>query len=325
MNHIFGPVPSRRLGRSLGIDVIPPKTCSFDCLYCESGRTTRLTCRRQSFVDPGVVLEQLDSFLREHPNAIDALTFSAAGEPTLYAPLGSLIAAIKKRHPAIPLVVISNGSLFWDPEVRRDLMAADLVIPSLDAAVPSIFKELNRPHPRLELAEIIEGLEAFRRDYRGSLTLEVLLVKGVNDGPQHLPELRRVIDRVAPDRVELNTVVRPPAVEGVSGLDRAEMERAMLHFAASCTRIIGSFSGTAPEQTDQSSAARVVQMVERRPCTEQEMAVSLAISAEQLAATLKELERRRTVIRRRFGDRVYICLPDREEISPTDRQEPVQS
>ena len=309
MKHIFGPVPSRRLGRSLGIDVIPPKTCTFDCLYCESGRTTHLTCGRREFVAPGIVLEQLEAFLHEHPRAVDALTLSAAGEPTLYAALGELLRAIKRRHAELPLVVISNGSLFWDPQVRRDLMAADLVMPSLDTVDPEVFAALNRPHPGLDLEQIIQGLTAFRRQFSATMVIEVLLVQGLNDSPEHLQRLRRVIDAIGPDRVDLNTVVRPPAVAGVRGLSGPEMEAAMRCFPEDRTRIIGSFTAPVVEQPDASAAMRVLRMIERRPCTEAEMASSLALPSAQLSATLAILERDGTVVRRGFGDSVYICLP----------------
>ncbi len=211
MTTIFGPVPSRRLGRSLGIDVIPPKTCSYDCIYCESGPTTHLTIKRQAFFDPDRVIEDLLAYFRDFPESADVLTFSSAGEPTLYEPLGFLIREIKRHFQSLPLVVLTNGSLLRDPAVREALLAADRVVPSLDAVTQDVFQRLNRPHPGLDLATILEGLKAFRQDYRGQFHVEVMLVAGFNDHPDELIKLRPIIDSLRPDQVELNTVVRPPA------------------------------------------------------------------------------------------------------------------
>ena len=151
MATIFGPVPSRRLGRSLGIDVIPPKTCSYDCVYCESGPTTHLTVKRQAFVDPDQVIRDLLAYFQEYPDSADVLTFSSAGEPTLYEPLGELIREVKRHLRSLPLVVLTNGSLLWDAKVREALSAADRVVPSLDAVTKEVFQSLNRPHPSLDL------------------------------------------------------------------------------------------------------------------------------------------------------------------------------
>ena len=218
MTTIFGPVPSRRLGRSLGIDVIPPKTCSYDCVYCESGPTTHLTVKRQAFIEPERVIQDLLAYFQEHPGGADVLTFSSAGEPTLYEPLGELIREIKRQFRSLPLVVLTNGSLLWDAAVRQALLAADRVVPSLDAVTETVFRNLNRPHPGLDLAVILEGLKAFRRDYRGQFHLEIMLVAGFNDEPEELKKMRPLIDLLNPDRVELNTVVRPPAEPGCRGL-----------------------------------------------------------------------------------------------------------
>ncbi len=170
MSSIFGPVPSRRLGRSLGIDVIPPKTCSFDCIYCESGPTTRLSVTGENFVDPSEILAELSAFFRLHPEATDVLTLSGAGEPTLYAGLGELIAAVKKTYPRFPLIVLTNGSLLWAPEVRRRLLKADRVVPSLDAVTPAVFRNINRPHPSLELRADHRGNAGFSQGIQRAVT-----------------------------------------------------------------------------------------------------------------------------------------------------------
>jgi wyosine [tRNA(Phe)-imidazoG37] synthetase (radical SAM superfamily) len=290
MKHIFGPVPSRRLGRSLGIDVIAPKTCTFDCLYCESGKTTVLSLERQQFVEPDEVLRELEAYFRENPRGADVLTFSSAGEPTLYLGLGVLLKAIKGRFRHLPVVVLTNGSLLWDPRVRHELLLADRVVPSLDAVDKEVFARLNRPHQDLELEAIVEGLKAFRREYRGQFHLEILLVAGMNDAREHLKALARVAETLRPDRVELNTVVRPPAYSGVGGCSLEQMRAAAGLFPEGRTEVIGSFAATAQEASGQGLSDRIAELLRRRPCTSEEMAASLAVSLEAVENELHRLE-----------------------------------
>lgn len=309
MKTVFGPVPSRRLGRSLGIDVIPAKTCSYDCVYCESGRTTHLTLKREAFVSPDRVMADLEDFFRGHPDGADVLTFSSAGEPTLYEPLGGLIRDIKKHYSRLPLVVLTNGSLLWDSGVRRDLMAADRVVPSVDAVTPDVFARVNRPHPGLDLPSILEGMEAFRREYRGELHIEVVVVAGINDGAAELSAIAHAVERLKAGRVELNTVVRPPADRGTRGLSPSEMAAALEYFPKEKTRIIGCFQGVSAGSRDASVAGRVLELVGRRPCTASEMAVSLGVPAAELEWAIEGLLRENRLVRRFFNEREYLCPP----------------
>jgi len=308
MKTIFGPVPSRRLGRSLGIDVIPPKTCSYDCIYCESGRTTHLTIKRQAFVAPELVMHDLEDYFRDYPGGADVLTFSSAGEPTLYFPLGELLRMIKRRFPSLPLIVLTNGSLLGDPEVRRDLTSADRVVPSVDAVTPAVFKNVNRPHPALELSSLLEGLYAFRREYHGQLHLEVMLVSGCNDHPEELKRIRQVVDLVRPDQVELNTVVRPPAYDGVAGLSEEAMHVASGFFPCDISHIIGRFQAASCDRSSLYLEDRVLQMALRRPCTIPEMADSLGAPLEDLEEILNKLQKENRLIRYRFNDMEYVCI-----------------
>ena len=220
--HIFGPVPSRRLGISLGVDIIPFKTCSLDCLYCECGRTTLLTCERRSFFPPRLVLDELQAVLPEIPH-LDFVTFSGSGEPTLNSDLGWLISEIKKSS-AVPLAVLTNGTLMFREDVRRELLPADVVLPSLDAALPASFARINQPCAGLDLQGMITGMELFRREYRGKIWMEVFILKGVNDGDADLEALQQALLRIRPDKVQLNTLDRPPAYPGVGSADFALLE-----------------------------------------------------------------------------------------------------
>ncbi len=311
MKTIFGPVPSRRLGRSLGIDVIPPKTCTYDCIYCESGRTTNLTLEQQCGISIRQVLEELENFFDLHPDGADALTFSSAGEPTLYRDLGPLVLAIKEKFPSLPLVVLTNGSLLWKPEVRRGLLAADRIVPSLDAASEDVFRRVNRPHPDLDLSLIIEGIERLREEYPGSLHLEILLVANVNDHPEELEKISHLVKRIGPDKIELNTVVRPPAREKTRGLNAHQMARVAGFFPRGRTDVIGTFEGCREGGGDENLERRVLGLLMRRPCTLPEMAASLGAHRPDLHRVLSRLCRDAFLKRYVFNEREYYCLSER--------------
>ena len=307
------------MGRSLGIDVIPAKTCSYDCIYCESGPTTRLSLERECFVEPGRVIRELEEYFLHNPGSADVLTFSGAGEPTLYEPLEELVKDIKKRFPSLPLVVLTNGSMLWVPEVRRGLLMADRVVPSLDSATPDVFKTINRPHPRLDLSEIIEGLRSFSREYRGELHLEILLASGVNDHADELNVLRRIADDLKPRCIELNTIVRPPAHGSPKGLETSEMETAASFFPKESVRIVGCFQTTGKSSEVDDLESRIERLVSRRPCTAPEMSDSLSAMENAVGEALRRLLDIGTVERYIFGGREYYRSrsrrSDRESLS----------
>jgi wyosine [tRNA(Phe)-imidazoG37] synthetase (radical SAM superfamily) len=219
---VFGPVPSRRLGISLGLDIIPFKTCSLDCLYCECGPTTRLTIERQSFFPPQQVIDELQSVLPTIPH-LDHITFSGSGEPTLNVDLGWLIREIKKLS-SVPVAVLTNGTLLYLDDVRNDARLADVILPSLDAATAAAFARINQPHAGLELARVISGLVALRNEFQGQIWLEIFIVKGVNDQEKERAALHEALLRIKPDKVQLNTLDRPPAYAGVQSADFAVLE-----------------------------------------------------------------------------------------------------
>jgi wyosine [tRNA(Phe)-imidazoG37] synthetase (radical SAM superfamily) len=306
MKTIFGPVPSRRLGRSLGIDVVPLKTCSYDCVYCESGRTTHLTLEREAFVGADEVLHELEDYFGKYPQGANVLTFSSGGEPTLYEPLGDLIRDVKNHFRSLPLIVLTNGSLLWDARVRRDLMQADRVVPSLDGATVNSFRKVNRPHPKLALPVILEGLSAFRREYKGQFHLEVMLVAGYNDHPVELAAIRRLVDLLDPHEVELNTVVRPPADPGIRGLDQTELIKALDYFPKCRSRIIGRFGGRCESGEGGDLDCRVIELLKRRPCTPSEMAASLGVEPDALSETLTALVAKGRLIRYSFDQQEFV-------------------
>jgi wyosine [tRNA(Phe)-imidazoG37] synthetase (radical SAM superfamily) len=223
---VYGPVPSRRLGQSLGVDPVPHKTCNYNCVYCQLGRTTPITNERRDFFPPREILTQLVEALGAHrPGEIDYVTFTGQGEPTMCASLGWLIRQAK-AVTNIPVAVIANGALLVKSDVREELAAADVVIPTLDAADQETFREINRPWPGFLIADIIDGMIAFRDRFAGKLWIEVMLVKDLNDDEPRLLKLRGALAHIRPDRIQINVPIRPPAETWVEIPDYESVVRA---------------------------------------------------------------------------------------------------
>jgi wyosine [tRNA(Phe)-imidazoG37] synthetase (radical SAM superfamily) len=226
LKHVFGPVPSRRLGRSLGIDPVPLKTCNWNCVYCQLGRTRPLTNDRCAYVDPDLIVAEVASALDHHADrGIDWVTFVGSGEPTLHSGLGPMIQQVKSLT-TIPVAVITNGALLHLPAVRRDLAAADMVLPSLDAGSEALYRSLNRPHPHNPFHKYVAGLVAFRDSYRGQMCVEVMLIRGQNDTETALCDISRVLADINPDEIHINQPIRPPAEPWVQPTDEEGLLRA---------------------------------------------------------------------------------------------------
>jgi wyosine [tRNA(Phe)-imidazoG37] synthetase (radical SAM superfamily) len=289
MGRIFGPVPSRRLGRSLGVDVVPYKTCTFDCVYCECGPTTRLTCEREEFYPLETILDELRDSLRELRTPPDVVTLSGAGEPTLYSRLGELIDSIKAVS-GIPAAVITNSSLLFLPEVRADLSRADIVLPSLDAALEASFRRINRPHPCCTLERLTGGLGAFLEEYHGTVLLEILLVEGYNTAGDDLAALAAFASSHRIDRIQLNTAVRPGTDRAVRPLGSERLEEIRLLFGPRC-EIVAEIGARACHE-DAAAADRILSMIERRPCTAEQIHRALGIPIPGLIKLLEAMKGR---------------------------------
>ncbi|NAS88191.1 radical SAM protein [ANME-1 cluster archaeon AG-394-G21] len=212
MKMVYGPVPSRRLGRSLGVNPIPFKTCNYSCVYCQLGRTTHMTNQRKDFFPPEELLNEIRRVIEAESShrEIDFVTFVGEGEPTLCKSLGWLIRKTKEIAD-IPIAVDTNGSLLYREDVRNDLSQADIVMPSLDAGTVETYRKINRPHRGLDFKAVVEGLERFRRDYNGEIWVEVMLVKGLNDTERELKALKSRLEKIEPNRTYINVPIRPPA------------------------------------------------------------------------------------------------------------------
>ena len=273
MSHLFGPVPSRRLGRSLGVDLIPRKTCPFDCIYCEVGPTTNQTETRLDY-QADAILAELAAYVRQGPPELDYITLAGSGEPTLNLGLGRIIHRIKALT-GVPVAVLTNGALLYLPEVRQELKNADLVLPSLDAAREETFRAINRPLTGYPLSRLLEGLEAFRQEYPGRLWLEVMLLKGLNDNEADLEALRQVLKLLAPDKVQLNTAVRPGVEDYARPLNLAEMD-AIATYLEGDVEVIVSGNGAAKPAAACDDAV-LVEMLARRPMTAADLARVLGL------------------------------------------------
>ena len=212
--YVFGPVRSRRLGISLGVDLVTPKTCPLDCIYCEARATTNLTLVRKEYVPVKQVISELDATLRtiEPP---DFITFSGAGEPTLNSGIGQVVDFLKANYPQYRVCLLTNGVLFNDPELRREIAAVDLVIPSLDASNEEEYREINRPVTGSTLAGLVDGIAEFAREHTKELLVEIFIVPGINDGPASISRFVELIGKIRPDGIQLNTIDRPGVVPGI--------------------------------------------------------------------------------------------------------------
>jgi wyosine [tRNA(Phe)-imidazoG37] synthetase (radical SAM superfamily) len=301
--YIFGPVPSRRLGRSLGVDLVPYKTCTFDCIYCDLGRTTRKTITRQSYVPREKIQEELELYLSALGKKPDYITISGSGEPTLNANIGEIIPRIKEIT-STPIAVLTNSSLLSLDEVRKDLSEADVVLPSLDAITPALFEYINRPHPSLRIEEIVSGLIQFRKQYRGQIWLEILFCRGVNDGRDEVEKLKQVIERVQPDRIQLNTPVRPPAEDFVFPLTLKQLEEIKEELGSNAV-VVSEFIGPMGDRFDSDKDAEIIQLIKRRPCTTEDISKALGLRLDEVKKLLDHLTKTGAIRYRVYEQRCY--------------------
>ncbi len=318
-HYVFGPIPSRRLGRSLGVDVIPRKLCNLNCIYCEVGRTDKWTMQRSEYCPVKEILEEVEEVLRDH-REIDYITFSGAGEPTLHSKLGELIRAVK-RMSGLPVAVITNGTLLFLPEVRKDLLEADVVLPSLDAVSPRLFRRINRPHPDLRIEDVIEGLKSFRREFRGQIWLEILLVKGLNDQRSEIEQLRRVVRELQPDKIQLNTVVRPPAEPDAEPVDEAVLRGLCEFFGELCEVIASGRIFSSPLHLDV-SREDILAVISRRAMTLEQLAQTMTFSHLDMLIVLGVMEEEGLIDSFYFYDQKYYRTSDHagvEGATPTQR------
>ena len=306
MKHVFGPVPSRRLGQSLGIDPVPLKTCNWNCVYCQLGRTQNFVTARQSFFEVEEVFEQVKEALRSHqPNGIDWITFVGSGETTLHSGLGEMIAGVKGLSD-IPVAVITNGSLLYQPQVRAELILADAVLPTLDAGNPTLYRRINRPHPEFTFERLVHGLIDFRKEYKNQLWVEVMLVQSLNDSAESLEEIKGWLDKINPDEVHIVQPTRPPVEIWVRPPDEETLLRAQAILGDVATVVLPA-QGSFDLGSEKNLIDAILGIITRHPMRETELMESLYDwSASEVADHLEALSQSgRAQVIIRFGERFW--------------------
>jgi len=288
--YLFGPVPSRRLGMSLGVDLVPKKVCSLDCVYCEVGHTTKLTTERKEYIPYDKVTSELEHYFANNPDP-DYITFSGSGEPTLNSRLGDVLQFIKQIKPDIPIAVLTNGTLLYDKNVRDELMDANVVLPSLDAATEITFKKINRPAPQLTVEKYIQGLIDFRKEFPGQIWLEVFIMPGFNDNIDDLKALKEAFEKIRPGHIQINTLDRPGTVADIHAASHEDLKKIVGYWNLENVEIIAA----APERkniqsyrTDAETA--ILGTITRRPCTLDDLVKILGMHINEINKYLDVLE-----------------------------------
>ncbi|MBN2281250.1 MAG: radical SAM protein [Candidatus Marinimicrobia bacterium] len=287
---LFGPVPSRRLGISLGLDLVPKKVCSLDCVYCEVGKTTKLTLERKEYIPFEKIKHELTDYFNHHPDP-DYVTFSGSGEPLLNSKILEVLQLIKQIRPAIPVAVLTNGTLFYDETVRKTLMDADVVLPSLDAATQAVFEKINRPVKGLSIEQYIQGMIDFSSDYKGKLWLEVFILPGYNDSTTELSELKKAIIKINPDSVQLNTLDRPGTVSNLKAATQAELQHVIDLWHLDNVEIISKAPARKNIQSfRQDIEQAILETILRRPCTIDDLSQVLGLHMNEINKYLDVLD-----------------------------------
>lgn len=305
--YLYGPVPSRRLGLSLGVDIIPSKYCSYSCIYCQVKKTNHLTVERRSFYPIDDILDEIRRRIDELDIKPDRITFSGSGEPTLNSDIGNIIKGIKEITD-IPVAVITNGSLLWMKDVRDDIKTANLVVPSMDAVRSEAFKKVNRPHPSLQPGKITDGIIEFRKEFEGQLWLEILLVRGINDEEDDISSLVDFVERLKPDRVQLNTVVRPPAEDFAGPVSPSFLEDVAKRFAPEA-EVIADFSVKSKhDQKGKIQSHLILDVLNRRPCTIDDLSNALSFEKQAISEMVLSMEKDGKIESKREKNGIYFYV-----------------
>ncbi len=304
MKYIFGPVFSRRLGFSLGVDLVPHKVCSMDCLYCEVGPTTEKTIERAEYVPFEGVKRELNQFLSSSPE-VDYVTFSGYGEPTLFSRLGELVSWLKEKFPGYKLALLTNSSLLRRNDVMEDVRNIDVILPSLDAASQEVFEKLNRPVKGLKVDHIVEGIERVLKETSSKVWVETLFVKGINDSPSEVDKIGKIIHRLSPHKWQLNTVARPPAY-GVEGLPYEELQKIAERVGYPATEVVAHSKARRRKFPFFQLKEEVYRLVLRRPCPVSEIADALGVLDEEVMKAVEKLKIEGKVKEVLYGGEPYV-------------------
>nr|WP_246347241.1 radical SAM protein [Desulfurispira natronophila] len=296
-SHLFGPLPSRRLGLSLGINLLPHKTCTEDCIYCECGSTTRLDCQRQEFVPLSELKQELKSFLETQPR-LDFITFAGSGEPLLYSRFGELVDYLKEHWPQHPICLLTNGTLLTDRSLWAECKHLDLIVPSIDAASPEIFQRINRPAAGIDIRSVLSSLAEFSQQFTGEIWIEVLIVPGVNDSPSELQAIASACQSIRHQRIQLGTVDRPGAVTDLPRASGKQLQDIARHYFPAAQIVSRPEPGTTPSQADDTHLCdsemekALHRLLQVRPCTKEDLVSTIGKGKQrQVQRVLQKLER----------------------------------
>jgi wyosine [tRNA(Phe)-imidazoG37] synthetase (radical SAM superfamily) len=287
--YLYGPVPSRRLGLSCGIDIVPFKVCTLNCIYCQLGKTAQTTIERKEYIPIESALAELKEELAKGLKA-DYITIAGSGEPTLNSRLGELIDGIRKLTN-IPIAVLTNGTLLYREDVRADCSKADVVMPSLDAGDEQTFQRINRPNSVISIEKLISGLCSFRKEFSGQIWLEVFFVEGINTGAEQIASIKEAIKLINPDKVHLNTAVRPTADPNITRLSAEKLQEIADRLGPRC-QVVAEFSPDRSSTFNESKSKNMTEpysemdrkveallsMLKRRPCSLKDICSGLGIN-----------------------------------------------
>ncbi len=313
-SHLFGPILSRRLGMSLGVDLVPAKVCNLDCVYCECGRTTTKTVATDNYIDPDVIIEELDTLFKNNPPHIDIVTFTGSGEPTLNRGLGKVVEFLKENYPQYNIGILTNSGLLNNEDIRKELYRFDYVLPSIDAMFQDSFIKVNNPAEEHHCDDIIEGLRTFAKEYDGTLWIEMFILPGVNDTPEELAAFKEFFEDIKPTRIQINSMDRPGTCSWVEAPPMERLIEIEEFFKPLPVEIISrkakevDFAAKSTVDTE-----HIVDAIFRRPLTAEDLAVSYGISINELDAIMDKLAKSNRVERSRIGGRLFYKVTDIEK------------
>ncbi len=304
-NHLFGPVPSRRLGMSLGIDLLPDKTCSLNCAYCECGKTSQQTSKRAEYIPAAELIEELDRYFLSAP-PLDVLTFAGSGEPTLNTALHPVLQHIQSTYPQYKTAILTNSTFLHLREVRDTLLRIDYVLPSLDAVSQSVFEKINSPAADISCSAVVTGLIAFAKAYTGILWVEVFIIPGVNDTEEELSLIKDVLKEIKPTRVQLNTLDRPGAYDWVAPASPKLLTSIANKFLPLPVEIISrNISFSDRDSLYQNNKDSLFSTLKRRPMTLEDIAVSLNMNINETGVLLKKFSESNKISSEKVGETIF--------------------
>jgi len=299
---VYGPVPSRRLGLSLGVDLVPYKVCSYDCIYCQLGRTKEKTIERSPYIPAEKILDQVYQKLKEGVCA-DYITVAGSGEPTLNSEIGSLIHDIK-RHTKIPVAVLTNGSLLGDSQVRESIIEADVVLPSLDAHNQEGFETINRPHPDIKFGAMVNGLMTFRNEYAGAIWLEVFILDGINATETDALQFKHWIDKIHPQKIQVNTAIRPSAEAYARQVSTEDLAR-FCEILGDKAEVIAPFRGSEKHTGKANIEEDLLSLLARRPCSLDDISSGLKVHKNEILKYIEPLVKGHKLKMVKKGSEIY--------------------